>query len=182
MITIRGMDHAEIARIGEVDRSEHVTQGYLLRNGALELEDVDWQVPPWFTDGRPEHSVQAKIEKWRPILDKGGVMFGALDGDKLVGFAIYRPNLSEGTAELAVLHVSNGYRRRGIGTALTKEVIRLARADGAKELYVSAAPSRPTVEFYSKQGFHLADEVNQALYELEPEDIHMIKDLPEESA
>jgi len=177
MILVRRMENSDIARIGEVDRSEHVTQGYVLRNGALELEDVDWRVPPWFTDGRPEHSVQAKIAKWKPILERGEVMFGAFDEDRLVGFAIHRPNLSEDTAELAVLHVSAGYRRQGIGTALTREVVRLARADGAKRLYVSAAPSRPTVDFYRRQGFHLADEVNQQLYELEPEDIHMTRDL-----
>jgi len=177
MITIRRMKSSDIDRIGEMDRTEHVTEAYVVRDGALALEEVDWQVAPWFTDGRPEDSVQAKIEAWKPILDSGGAMFGALDGSRLVGFAIYRPNLTEDTAQLAVLHVSDGYRRQGIGTALAREIVQLARADGAERLYVSSAPTRSTVDFYRSLGFDLTHEPHRELYELEPDDIHMIMDL-----
>ena len=177
MIAIRRMKNADIGRIGEVDRSEHVTEAYVVRDGVLALEEVDWQVPSWFTDGRPEDSVQAKIEEWQPILDSGGAMFGALDGDRLVGFAIYRPKLTEDMAVLAVLHVSHGHRRRGIGTALAREVVRLARADGARRLYVSSAPTKSTVDFYRGLGFRLTREPHREMYEREPDDIHMIMDL-----
>jgi ribosomal protein S18 acetylase RimI-like enzyme len=172
MIKIRRMKSSELERIAEVDRSEHVTHDYVCKDGSLELKEVDWRIPPWSADG-----LRANIKAWRPILDRGGVMLGAFVDGALVGFAIYRPHLSPGTAELAGLYVSNDYRRRGIGSALTREIMGLAKADDAQMLYVSSAPTAPTVEFYRSHGFELAQEPNQELYELEPEDIHMTRAL-----
>lgn len=171
------MKNSEISRIGEIDCSEHATSDYLYRDGKLERREVDWHVPRWSTDGHPERSVQSRIKAWKPLLDKGGTMLGVFDQDKLVGFVIYRPDLTEDTAQLAVLYVSNGYRGRGIGSALTEKVIEMAITDGAWKLYVSATPSVPTVDFYRNRGFKLAEKVNKELYELEPEDIHMIMEL-----
>jgi ribosomal protein S18 acetylase RimI-like enzyme len=171
------MKNSEIERIGEIDCSEHVTSYYVHKGGKLGRRDVDWHVSRWSKDDHPKHSVQSRIRAWKPMLDNGGTMLGVFEQDKLVGFAIYRPDLSEDTAQLAVLYVSNGYRGRGTGIALTKEVIKLALADGAEKLYVSATPSVPTVSFYRSLGFELAEEVNKELFELEPEDIHMIMDL-----
>ena len=57
--------------------------------------------------------------------------------------------------------------------ARSPEIVRLARADGAKRLYVSATPTRATVDFYSKRGFEPLAQPNERLLALEPEDIHM---------
>ncbi len=171
------MQNPEIERIAEIDRSEHITKIYINNDGSLEARDVDVQAPPWSTDGRDEHSVQARIEEWRPLLDDGSAMFGAFDDGNLAGVVIYRPNLSKDTAQLAALYVSKSYRGRGIGALLTDKTAQLARADGARKLYVSATPTAPTVHFYMGQGFDLTEEINQQLYELEPDDIHMIKTL-----
>ena len=176
MADIRPMEHSEIGRIAEIDRSEHVTLGYVTRDGKLEAEEVDWQVPRWFADG-PEHSVQALVEFLSPILEGGATTLGAFDADSLVGVAVYRPDLADGMAQLVFLHVSNGYRHQGIATRLTEACIKLARQDGARQLYVSATPSESAVGFYQSQGFRLADKPHPALYELEPEDIHMIMTL-----
>ena len=121
--------------------------------------------------------VPGKIAAWRPWLEEGGSLFGAFDGNALVGFAIYRPNLSPDVAQFAVLHVSRPYRRLGVGTALARKVIGSARSDGATQLYVSSAPTRGTVEFYRSLGFRPTQEINQDLFELEPEDIHMTMEL-----
>jgi ribosomal protein S18 acetylase RimI-like enzyme len=171
------MKNSEISRIGEIDCSEHVTSYYVHKGGKLETREVDWHVSRWSEDDHPEHSVQSRIKAWKPLLENGGAMLGVFDKEILVGFVIYRPDLTEHTAQLAVLYVSNGYRGRGTGTALTEEVIKLAIADGAKKLYVSATPSVSTVSFYRSLGFELAEEVNKELFELEPEDIHMIMEL-----
>ncbi len=176
-MTIRHMATSELERIAEIDRSEHVTQEYSYRSGSLEKRNVDVRVPTWLRSGNHEHSVQANVGAWQPILDRGGTLVGAFDGDILVGFAIYRPDLEEGVATLSVLHVSRSYRRHGIGSLLTGEVARLARSHGARRLYVSATPSGPTVEFYRSHGFEPTDEPNQALFALEPLDIHMILEL-----
>ena len=177
MITIRLMEPAELARLGEIDRSERVTQLYSYRDGSLERRAVDITAPPWSATGDHEHSVRGRIAEWQPLLERGGTLVGAFDGGSLAGFAIYRPRLAEAMAQLAVLHVSAPYRRRGVGALLTAETARLARADGARRLYVSATPSAGTVDFYLRQGFQPTDAPHAELFALEPEDIHMIREL-----
>jgi len=176
-IEIRRMPSAELERIGEIDRSEHVTELFTYKGGSLEARAVDDAVPTWSREGTGEHSVQGKIDAWKPILDRGGTLLGAFDRDVLAGVAMYRPHLAEGLADLAVLHVSRSYRRKGIASQLTHEVARLARADGARRLYVSATPSASAVGFYRSHGFEPTDEPNEELLALEPDDIHMILEL-----
>jgi GNAT superfamily N-acetyltransferase len=182
MINIRQLDKSDIGRIADIDRSEHVTVGYVIREGELIAEEVDWQVPQWSTDDHPEWSVQARIEAWAPYLEQGGTMFGAFDGDVMVGVTMYQPKLTEDMAQLAILFVSNGYRRRGIAARLAAEVEQLAREDGSKRLYVSATPSQSAVGFYQSQGFEVVEKPHPELYALEPEDIHMSKTLKEKTS
>jgi hypothetical protein len=44
---------------------------------------------------------------------------------------------------------------------------------GARRLYISATPSENTVGFYTHLGCVITREVDPALFELEPEDIHL---------
>jgi len=173
-IVIKQLPASDLDRIIEIDRSEHVSLLYRMRGGEMVAEEVDLAVPEWSTESG-EFSIQSKVEHWGPYLQEGGVLLGALDGDRLAGFAILRYRLDEGTAQLAVLHVSRPYRRQGIASQLTEEVSRLARADGARSLYVSATPSDSAVGFYTNLGFTLVDQPHPELFALEPEDIHMIK-------
>jgi ribosomal protein S18 acetylase RimI-like enzyme len=174
MIAIRRMASSALARLAEIDRSEHVTQEYTHRRGVLEAHAIDLAVPSWDRTGAGEHSVQTRIREWQPILERGGTLLGALDGERLAGLAIYRPRLANGMANLAVLHVTRSHRRRGVASRLTAEVARLARADGARQLYVSATPSGSAVGFYRSQGFVPTEQPDAALFALEPDDIHMV--------
>ena len=108
-------------------------------------------------------------------LARGGVVLGAFEDNLLVGAASLRYQLEPGMAQLVSLHVSQSHRRMGVASALTAEIFRLARESGAKRIYVSATPSRSAVGFYRRQGFELAEKVNDELFALEPEDIHLIK-------
>ena len=176
-VIIRELPHEDLSRVGEIDRSEHITRGYVLKNGVLESQQVDWKVPRWSDDPSRGFSVQARIEEWKPLLDDRGILLGAMDGDTLAGVAILRPRLSEGTAQLAALYVDRKYRRQGVATALVEEVVCLVRQEGAARLYVSAIPSESAVGFYLGRGFVPTEDVNKELFELEPDDIHMIKSL-----
>jgi ribosomal protein S18 acetylase RimI-like enzyme len=177
LIAIRHLHPSELRRIGEVDRSEHVTQEYAYRHGALEARAVNVHVGPWSLSGEGEHSVRRRIADWQPILARGGLLLGAFDGDALAGFAIYRPRIGDGVANLAALFVSRSHRRRGIASQLTRETARLARASGARRLYVSATPSGSAVGLYRSHGFAPTDEPDPVLFALEPADIHMILEL-----
>jgi GNAT superfamily N-acetyltransferase len=171
MTTVRQMAVDDMSRISEIDRSERITQQYRSRDGALELIDVDIDAPAWGQPG--EAPVDDYIDKWTPLLEGGGVFLGAFDKDRLVGFAIYVPSIEEGLAQLAVLHVTRTHRRAGVGRQLSDEVMRRARDDGARRLYVSATPTRSTVDFYMAQGFEPLAVPNDRLYALEPDDIHL---------
>jgi N-acetylglutamate synthase-like GNAT family acetyltransferase len=175
MIEIRQLKDSEIGKIAEIDRTEHVTLGYVYRDGKLEQEKVDWRVPRWPREG--SWGVEARIKQVTRILQEGGMMLGAFDGALLVGIAGLRYNLTDTMAQLTTMFVSTDYRRQGIAAMLAAEIIRLAKEAGAQGLYVSATPSESAVGFYRSQGFRLAEKVNKELYALEPEDIHMIKTL-----
>jgi GNAT superfamily N-acetyltransferase len=174
---IRHMEPSELARIGEIDRSEHVTEEYVYRRGSLEARAADVRVAPWALDGDGAHSLRGRIAEWQPLLAAGATLLGAFEGDALLGFAIYRPRIDDGVANLAVLHVSRSARRRGVASRLVEEVARLARASGARRLYVSATPSGSAVGFYRSRGFAPTDTPDPALLAKEPDDIHMVLEL-----
>jgi len=178
MIVVKQLATNDIERIGEIDRTEQVTIGYNYLNGNLETEAVNWNIPRWYThDETHAFSVASHIRQWKPMLEAGGVMIGALDNDALAGFAILRYRLTDKMAQLAALFVSKDYRRQGIAEQMVDEVVRLAKADGAHTLYVSATPSESAVGFYLSQGFQPTDNPHPELFALEPEDIHMVKPL-----
>ena len=171
MTTIRAMAVSEMARIAEIDRSERITQQYEQRGETLELVDVDIDAPRWGAPG--DATIEERIEQWTRLVNEGGIPVGAFDGDQLIGFAVYTRASAEAPAQLAVLHVTRPWRRHGVARALTDDVVRLARADGAQRLYVSATPTRGTVDFYMSQGFSPVATPDERLFALEPDDIHM---------
>jgi len=174
---IRRMKPANLFRLSELDRSEHVTLAYEIEEGKLTRIEVDWHIPTWFADGDGDHSLSGQINFCRSHLDRGGVMLGAFKDDLLVGFALVRPRLRDDLAQLAFLHVSRKSRRQGIAKSLMRRACEIARAAGSRRMYISATPSSSAVDFYLGQGSRLAEEVDPELYALEPEDIHLILDL-----
>ena len=176
MITIRVLHRDEIEKMRQLDRTEVVRTGYRQAGREIVSMDVEWDSAGW-RDGDGEHSFGRIIRFARTLLDLDGTAFGAFDGDRLVGIAVYRPDLSEGMSQLGLLHVSNGYRRQGIAARLYEEVLALAHADGVDRLYVSATPSESAVGFYLSRGFRPTDTPDPELLEKEPDDIHLIAEL-----
>ena len=60
-----------------------------------------------------------------------------------------------------------------IGQHLVEEIKKVARSYQAKKLYISATPTKATVDFYLKAGACLTKEIDQELFDLEPLDIHL---------
>ena len=140
-MTINRMNPNELHRISELDRSEHVTQGYELIDGELTQVEVDWNVPAWFVDNDGDHSLSEQISFCSSHLSQGGVMFGAFDDDLLIGVAVVRPRLRDDLAQLPFLHVSRGVRRQGIARRLMREACGIAREAGSSKMYISSIPS-----------------------------------------
>ncbi|MCP4168874.1 MAG: GNAT family N-acetyltransferase [Chloroflexi bacterium] len=176
-ISYRWLSPAEVRKVGDIDRSERIHLGYVVEEGELVATQVDWDVPAWSLEGEHSHTIIHQIEFCQGHIDVGGRLLGAFMGERLVGIAVLTPDIRPGLAQLAYLHVSDAFRRQGIARRLTSQVCEQAWLDGADRLYVSATPSGSAVGFYRSQGFELAEQPIPELYELEPEDIHMLKRL-----
>jgi GNAT superfamily N-acetyltransferase len=171
------LQRTDLAQIGDIDRAERIDTIYVQRGTELEATPGDWSAPSWFVEGEGEHSVAAQRRECERYLDSGGIAIGAFAGERLVAIGIVKQQVSPGVAQLAFLHVSQGYRGRGIGVRLSADLERLAREAGAAEMVVSATPSENTVRFYRGRGFEPDAEPLQELLELEPEDVHLRKSL-----
>jgi GNAT superfamily N-acetyltransferase len=176
-IAYRPLVAADLAHIGDIDRSERIETLYVQQGSRLEVRHGDWSAPRWFSEGEGEHSVAHQRAECERYLAAGGIAQGAFAGGRLVGIGIVRPHIRPGVAQFAFLYVSNEYRASGIGRHLSDELERLAREQGHTAMVVSATPSLNTVRFYLRRGFEPMSEPLPELYELEPDDVHMQKRL-----
>ena len=167
------MRAAEANKLHDIDRTETIRVGYRQAGAELIKMDVNWDDAGW-VEGDGEHSFRQVIRGAKELMDLAGTAFGAFDRDRLVGVAIYRPHLTDAMGQLGLLHVSDGYRRRGIASRLFEEVVAAAREDGATQLYVSATPSGSAVGFYLSKGFTPSANPDPQLLREEPNDIHMV--------
>lgn len=177
MIEYRRLETNELARVGDIDRTERIDALYVQRGAELEAVEGDFSAAPWQTDGDSEHSVAHQIEECERHVAAGGMAVGAFDGDRLVAIGIVVPHVRPGIAQLAFLHVSNRYRGAGVGRRLNDMLEQVAREAGDTTMVVSATPSENTVRFYRGRGYEPTASPLPELVELEPEDIHFEKRL-----
>lgn len=170
VITYRRLKLSEKERFAEVDRSERITEAYRQNGTDLETVDVEWVVPRW--------SLHETLRGWDAFLTNECLLWGAFDGELLVGFCGYRPNIAPDTGQFTLLHVSKIYRRRGIGHQLAGMLIGYVQEQEIPNLYVTATPTRGTVDFYRSLGFRPTDKPLPDLLEMEPDDIHMRMEFP----
>jgi GNAT superfamily N-acetyltransferase len=176
-ITYRRLVTADLARIGEIDRTERIDVIYLQHGAHLEQRLGDFSAPPWFAEGEGEHSVAHQRAECERHFAEGGIALGAFANGRLVGIAIVRPHIRPGIAQFAFLYVSNEHRGQGIGRNLSEELEWVAQEQGHTTMVVSATPSLNTVRFYLRRGFEPTAEPLPELYDLEPDDVHMQKRL-----
>ncbi|WP_317169961.1 MULTISPECIES: GNAT family N-acetyltransferase [unclassified Pedobacter] len=79
--------------------------------------------------------------------------------------------------KMDILYVDNQYKRHGIGSQLLAACKKEAKIFGAEKLYISATPTKNTVDFYLRRGARLVVELDQVLFAKEPEDIHLELDI-----
>lgn len=176
-ITYRRLLVADLARLGEIDRTERIETLYVQHGARLEERVGGWDATAWFRDGEGAHSVAYQRAECERHFAAGAIGLGAFAAGRLVGIGIVTPHIRPGVAQFAFLYVSNGYRAGGIGAHLSDELERVAREEGDTAMVVSATPSLNTVRFYLGRGFEPMSEPLPELYELEPDDVHMHKQL-----
>jgi predicted N-acetyltransferase YhbS len=176
-VEIRPLARTELSRVGEIDRTEHIDLLYEQRGTELVERPGNWNASAWDPHGDGGHSVKAKRHELEHYLDAGGIAFGAFEGAGLVGIGVVVPHLRPAVAQLAFLHVTQTRRAAGIGSRLSGELERVARRAGDSAMVVSATPSANTVRFYRGLGFELMAQPLPELFQREPEDVHMWKEL-----
>lgn len=105
-----------------------------------------------------------------------GFAYGAFCEEKVVGYILVSNEFFGSIhqyIELLLYHVSEPYRRRGIGKVLFKLACQTAKEIGAKKLYISAHSSKESQAAYRKLGCIEATEINQMIAENEPYDVQM---------
>ncbi len=177
MVKLKWLPATDIERLAEIDRSEHIDLTYSIGEGQLVATEADIDVPNWFQHGGGGHSLEDTKKFCLAHMKAGADAIGAFDGCGMIGIGIIRYEIRPKVAQLAFLHVSRAQRRSGIATLITKRMEDASIKAGAYRIYVSAAPSRSAVNFYRSLGFAPTDDLIPELMELEPDDIHMTKDL-----
>lgn len=172
MIQYRPFGHEDVPRIAEIDRSESIAEEYRVEDGRLVVVPRPLDAPSWSEDGLREY-----VDRVRTLVRRGGRALGAWRGDRLVGFATLDVTGVGGdpsVLQLDMLYVSRESRGRGIGRRLTTALAEEARTRGATALYISATPTRGTVDAYQRLGAHLAQNPDPTLFALEPDDVHLL--------
>jgi len=180
VITIRRVGRDDLRQVvGAIDRAEHVEGEYAVVEGRLVERPVTMtDIPSLDPVGDGSHSVTAKSQFCVAVVDEhAGVALVAFDGDRVAGAVVVAPSFEPPLAWFAYLGVNRADRRHGVASALWDASEELARESGARQLYVSAIPTASAVGFYRSRGCRLADPVHPVLFELEPDDIHFIKEL-----
>lgn len=173
---IRELTREEIEKVWTIDRGEVIEDIYYHEGGKLVLKPEFYDMQGWST-GEPE--------KYNPILydcyDRGGFFYGVFDTKNLVGAAVLENKFigrQNDQIQLKFLHVDRSYRKMGLGKTLFVKVVEKARELSARKLYISATPSTNTVNFYLHLGCIVTKEIDQELFEFEPEDIHFEYTIP----
>ncbi|WP_432661788.1 GNAT family N-acetyltransferase [Wukongibacter baidiensis] len=161
----------EIEGLRDIDRSEEIEKSYYLEDGKLKLKKDSCIVKGW----HPQE-LECLINRLYDLYDNGGSIYGSFDGQNIVGMVALdseRIGKNKDQLKLDILYISSKYRKKGIGRKLVECVKNRAKEIGVSKLYVSATPTQGTVDFYMGVGCELASEINEKLFKLEPEDIHL---------
>ena len=173
---LRELERLEISDVWSIDRAEVVDRVYYHERGELVLKPEHHDTRGWPPGER---------ERYGPILldcfDRGGSCYGAFRGETLVGAMVLESHFigqAEDQLQLKFLHVSRRHRQAGVGCLLFEKAVATARERGARRLYISSTPSENTVRFYLRRGCRVTEDLDAALFELEPEDIHLELQIP----
>ncbi len=167
----RVLERDELDKFMEIDRSEVIEHIYYYRDGRLELEEEFYDMK-----GFPPGEQEALLQRQYKIYDAGGTVIGCFNKGKLVGITSVENKLRGKTRnyiKMDVLFVSSSFRGHGVAKRLVELACEAARNFGGTKLYISATPSENTVNFYFSLGSRVAEEIDEELLKLEPEDIHL---------
>ena len=157
--------------LNDFNRYQEVTKCWRKQNGEWVLVDNR------FIDDWDEAKKKELATVYLPgTIERGGTVFGAFDGEKLIGFFALAGNLIGSRKQyirLISLQVSYEYRHKGIGKKLFALCVDAAKKFGAEKMYISAHSSQESQAFYRAMKCVETEEIIPELFEIEPFDVHM---------
>ncbi|WP_410769406.1 GNAT family N-acetyltransferase [Fontibacillus sp. BL9] len=175
MIDFQVMNPDQATKLKEIDRSEYIDLIYQMQDGKLVETSAGHECPSW-----NEELLREMEDRFLYELQNGGTAFGAFDGNRLIGFGVLAHQFrgeKQDRLQIDLMYVSRSYRRQGIGTSILTRLEEEARTRGARYLYISSTETRSAVSFYKSMGSRITKEVDEELFQKEPLDIHMLKEL-----
>lgn len=171
---LRSLQSSEIDLIWQqISRHELITQMYIQNQQHLELVDCFFDVQHW-----DSYHLENDPPKLKQLYEQGALFIGAFDAaEKLVGVSVVSNQIIADYPHAKLLHyfyVDADQQGKGIGAKLMQAAKESAKQLGANQLYISATPSRRTVDFYIKHDAQPLSAPDQQLWQLEPEDIHLL--------
>lgn len=142
------------------ERRQEVTKCWQKEWGIWALNDV------CFVEDWNEQQYQFLVECLKNTVNTKGIVLGAFQGEKLVGFASVesrRFGSREQYVQLSCIHVTNRCRGQGLGKRLFLYASYGAGKLGAERLYISAHPAQETQAFYHALGCVEAEEYDADL-------------------
>ena len=164
------MKQSEVEKIKMIDATCFIKNAWRLVDGEIKLVEINW------TDHELPNGLKWHMEHYCETIKLGGQAFGCFDGDCLIGYATVNSELfGENTRYVLFdqLFVSKDYRNKGIGKVLFHLCAAQAKEWSADKMYLCAGSSEDTIAFYTKLGCVSANEINQELYEEDPNDIQL---------
>ena len=152
------------------NRYQEIKKCYRKGEGNWVLKNIEF-IENWDKDKK-----EIIIKDFLKTINDGGSVFGAYDNNKLIGFAVLYNKIfgsKKQYIQLDKIHVSYGYRHKGIGKILFEMCIKKSKSIGIEKIYISANSSEETQKFYLGIGCKDAEEIDKELYEKEPFDRHM---------
>jgi len=173
-ITYRHLTVSECERIREIDASQYIKRAWREINGVRQLMEINYQDPD-FPNGYDNH-----LAALRDTFETSGIVLGAFDNDRLVGFISINSKIFGKINKYVLLDqlfVSCECRKKGIGKTLFSLAAKEAKLWNAEKFYICAGSAEETISFYFAIGCEEAEEINQALYEDDPRDYQLEYDL-----
>lgn len=166
-----GNDRIAFDMLDKFTRKQIVKQRFSIKNGEELIEDVSF-TDDWSVDKK--HRIVK--EYFVDATDNFGYNAGVYSGSDLIAFLSLDCNPIGDNNEyiqLTMLHVSDEFRKMGLGKILFQHAIKKAEVMGAKKLYLSAHSAYESQLFYRNLGCVHAKWVYSIAKELEPYDIQM---------
>ncbi len=133
-------------------------------------EEYNWG--PAFTD----YAVQIALDFAAREKEDGEGLWVAEAKGKLIGCILLCRTEEPLTCQLRLFLVEREYRRYGVGSALTKELIGKAKAAGYERLVLwTASPLKSAIRHYEKLGFCPVEEIENTSWSLDGEKLNEIK-------